>query len=97
MILPISNIVFQNLELICKNNSSINDSVYDFISSYFKLMNHNTNGININELNKEILKIVKLDIDFQLTEIRNYFILIILRIISTNIFNSDKSTLENLL
>ena len=96
MILPISNIVFQNLELICTNNSSINDSVYDFISTYFKLIN-NTNGININEVNQEILKIVNLKIDFQLTEIRNYFNLIILRIISTNIFNSDKSILENLL
>ena len=96
MILPISNIVFQNLELICTNNSSINDSVYDFISTYFKLIN-NTNGININEVNQEILKIVNLKIDFQLTEIRNYFNLIILRIISTNIFNNDKSILENLL
>ena len=98
MILPISMIVFENLETICKNNSIINDSVYDFISSYFKLMNNNTNGINnINELNKEILKIVKLDIDFQLTETKNYYMLIVLRIISTNIFNNDKSTLEFLI
>ena len=83
MILPISLIVFENLELICKNNSLINDSVYDFISSYFKLMNHNTNGININELNKEILKIVKLDIDFQLSETKNYYMLIVLSCIGT--------------
>jgi hypothetical protein len=61
-------------------------------------MNNNTNGINnINELNKEILKIVKLDIDFQLTETKNYYMLIVLRIISTNIFNNDKSTLEFLI
>ena len=94
MILPISTLIFQNLESICKNYSSINDSVYDFIATYFKLINNNKSGVDTNELNNEILKILKLDIDLQSPENKNYYMLISLRVIANNSFNNDKLILE---
>ena len=94
MILPISVLIFQNLESICNNYSSINDSVYDFISSYFKYINNNKSGVEINELNNEIIKILKLNIDLQLTETKNNYMLISFRVIANNSFNNDNSMLE---
>ena len=94
MILPISTLIFQNLESICKNYSSINDSVYDFIATYFKLINNNKSGVDTNELNNEILKILKLDIDLQSPENKNYYMLISLRVIANNSFNNDKLILK---
>ena len=97
MILPISVLIFQNLESICNNYSSINDSVYDFISTYFKYINNNKSGVEINELNNEIIKILKLNIDLQLTETKNNYMLISFRVIANNSFNNDNSMLEYLL
>ena len=94
-ILPISYLVFQNLESICNKNSTLNNYVYKIISNLILFKDNNQSEYDLNHYYKEIFKILK-DIKFDdYFDKKQYFLLIILKLFANYNFESEKDLFTN--
>ena len=97
-ILPISLIVFQNIKSICQNNSTINEYVFNLISSFLLYKNNNKSKVEFKEIFNEILLIIKnIKINDDNYDDIKFLLLLYIKVIAIYDFKSDKDFFNELI
>jgi hypothetical protein len=94
-ILPISYLVFQYLEPICKI-STLKNYVYKIISNLISLKNNNQSEIDLKNYYNEIFKILK-NIQIDDNQEKQYLLLIILKLFANYNFTFEKDLFKTLI